>query len=198
MLKHTVAVLTVMALAAPAFAGALATHADAFDDGSTVWAGSTAFDNGTGVSGYVDWAVFAPGDFPFANYTPDTGELVYAYQIFSTGADTISSFSVALENDADTLGSFSDLAGDTAINGVLLPAVKAEWQFAGITTGGNSEGLAFSSPMVPKNLFGIAVDGGTFAIVIPVPTPSPNEIPEPATMGLLGIGGLVALIRRRR
>ncbi|MHC4985336.1 MAG: PEP-CTERM sorting domain-containing protein [Planctomycetota bacterium] len=198
MFKHAVAVLTVMVLAAPAFAGALSGHADAFDDGSTVWAGSTAFDNGTGVAGYVDWAVFAPGDFPFAGYTPDAGELVYAYQVFSTGTDVISSFSVALENEANSLGSFSDLSGDAMINGVLLPAVKAEWQFAGITTGGNSEGLAFSSPLVPKELFGIAVDGGTFALVIPVPTPSSNEIPEPATMSLLGIGALTALIRRRR
>lgn len=54
MFKHTVAVLTVLVLAAPAFAGALAGHADAFDDGSTVWAGSTAFGNGTGVAGHVD------------------------------------------------------------------------------------------------------------------------------------------------
>jgi hypothetical protein len=186
-------------MAATAGAGALNGHASAFDDGSMVWTGSTPFDNGTGLSGYVDWAVFAPGVFPYggSGYTPTAGEMVYTYQLFSTGADPVSSFSVALENPADNVGSFSGLSGDAVSNTVLLPGVKAEWQFTGITTGGNSEGLAFSSPYVPKELFGIAIDGGTFSIVIPVPTPSDTEIPEPATMSVLALGGL-ALLRRRK
>ena len=191
--------LVIAVSAATAGAGDLDGHADAFDDGSTVWSGSTSFDNGVGVAGYVDWAVFAPGDFPYpgTGYAPTAGEMVYTYQLFSTGADAISSFSVALENPADNIGSFSGLTGDAVINTVLLPGVKAEWQFAGVTTNSNSEGLAFSSPYVPKDLFGLAVNGGTFSVVIPLPTPSDVEIPEPATLSVLALGG-VALIRRRR
>ena len=201
MLRSSVAVLAVLALSATAFGGALDGHASAFDDGSTVWTGSTAFDNGTGVAGYVDWAAFTAADFNAAfggtGYTPNTGELVYAYQLFNTGTDSISSFSMALQNPASNVGSFTGLAGDAVTGTVFIPLSKAEWQFSGIATSGNSEGMAFSSPMIPKDLFGIVVNGGTFSIVVPLPTPSENEIPEPATMSVLALGGL-ALLRRRR
>ncbi|MHC4984540.1 MAG: PEP-CTERM sorting domain-containing protein [Planctomycetota bacterium] len=199
MRRTLIGALVVGLVAATAGAGALDGHASAFDDGSIVWTGSTAFDNGTGVAGYIDWAVFAPGDFPFggSGYAPTAGEMVYVYQLFSTGTDSVSSFSVALENPADNVGSFTGLSGDAVINALLVPAVKAEWQFAGITTGNNSEGLAFSSPYVPKDLFGLVIDGGTFSVAIPLPTPSDAEIPEPATMSVLALGGL-ALLRRRK
>ena len=109
MFKYAVAVLAALAICAPAFAGSLNGHADAFDDGSKVWTGSTAFDNGTGVSGFVDWAVFAPGDFPYTGYAGGSGELVYAYQVFNTGTDVISSFSVALQNPAGNTSTTSTL-----------------------------------------------------------------------------------------
>ena len=67
----------------------------------------------------------------------------------------------------------------------------------GIATGGNSEGLVFSSIKVPKNLFGSTIDGGTGAIVIPLPSPDVTDVPEPATMSLLALAG-VALLRRRK
>ena len=198
MTRNLFAALAVLVVcASTALGGALDGHAGAFDDGSKVWSGSTGFDNGTGVAGYVDWSVFAPGAFPFSGYTPTAGEMTYAFQVFNTGTDVISSFSVSLANVADNIGSFSDLSGDSTASETLFPLVKAEWVFSGMVSGNNSEGLAFSTPMVPQDLFGLVIDGGTFSVVIPLPSPSGDEIPEPVTLSLLGVGAL-ALLRRKR
>ena len=188
----TLTIVTLL-LSGAASAGSLNGHPDAWSG----WTGSTAFDNGTGLSGYVDWAVFGPGDFPYSGYSPTAGELTYAYQVFSTGPDAISSFSAAINNPADNVGAFLDLAGNAALAMDLIVPGSAEWTFAKISTGGNSEGLAFSSPKVPEWLFGIIVDGGTYATVFPLPTPSSVDIPEPGAMALVAVGGVLMLLRRR-
>ncbi len=185
-------------------AGALDGHALAFNDGAGpaggAWTGSTAFDNGTGVAGYVDWAVFGPGDFPYTGYAPTIGELVYTYQVFSTGTDALSEFFVALDNPADNIGSFSDLSGDLPTGALLVPPPTGQvaWQFSGIVTGDESVGLAFSSLYVPMDSYGVAVDGGTFAAVIPLPSPSQNILPEPITLSLLAAGAMALVGRRPR
>ena len=175
-------------------AGDLNGHVSAWNG----WTSSTAFDNEQGLSGYVDWAVFGPGDFPYSGYSPTAGELTYAYQVFCTGTDAISSFSVAVNNPADNVGSFSGLAGDAVLAAELTVPGSAQWTFAGIDTGGNSEGLAYSSLKVPEDFFGVVVNGGSYAVAIPLPTTSAVDIPEPATIGLLAVGGALLLLLRRR
>ena len=203
-MKRTLLFMVVAGLcAATASAGALNGHAAAFNDGNGpsggAWTGSTSFNNGQGLVGYVDWAVFGPGSFPYVGYTPTAGELAYSYQVFCTGSLAVTSFSASLDNVADSIGTFGDLTGDSPTNMNLFPAPfgSASWSFAGIATGGNSEGLVFSSIKVPKNLFGSTIDGGTGAIVIPLPSPDVTDVPEPATMSLLALAG-VALLRRRK
>jgi hypothetical protein len=189
--------------AATASAGALNGHASAFNDGNGpsagAWTGSTAFNNGLGLSGYVDWTVFAPGAFPYAGYTPTAGELAYAFQVFTTGSLAVTSFAVALDNVADSIGTFANLTGDVPASSLLTPAPfgSAKWTFPGILPGTNSEGLVFSSIKVPKNLFGSTIDGGTGATVIPLPSPDVTDVPEPATMSVLAMAGLTLLRRRR-
>ena len=143
MKRTLIATLLVGLCAATASAGALDGHAAAFNDGVKTWTGSTMFDNGMGVAGYVDWAVFGPGVFPYSGYSPTAGEMTYSFQIFNTGTDAISSFSVSLFNAADNIGSFSDLSGVATATETLYPLTKAEWTFGGLSTGSNSEGLAF-------------------------------------------------------
>jgi PEP-CTERM motif-containing protein len=180
-------------------AGVLDGHMSAFNDGNGpsagAWTGTTAFDNGADLSGTIDWTVFGPGDFPFAGYAPTAGELTYAFQIFSTGSNAIHSLTLNDPNGAaDNIGTFADLAGEAPISVAL--GTQAEWNFAGLDAGKNSIGLAFSSIKIPETLFGVVVNGGTFASVLPLPVPGPNDIPEPASLALMGLGGLMMLRRR--
>jgi len=80
----------------------LVTHSLAFNDGvapdGDKWRGTTPYDSRAGLAGTVDWAVFGPWDFttafPDSSYTPSAGELVYAYQIPSMGANAPTSLAI--------------------------------------------------------------------------------------------------------
>jgi hypothetical protein len=196
-----VACLIIAATSTRASAGLLNGIASAYNDGNGpaagAWTGSTPFSTGT-LQGYVEWAVFGPGQFPFAGYTPTSGELTYAYQVFETGSAPLSSFSVILTDLADNIGSFNDLAGDNPSTMTLTSGISSTWRFSGIPQNGNSRGLAFSSIRVPEELKGSVIDTGQSTFVVPLPSPSATSIPEPGTISLLvGSMGLV-LIRRRR
>jgi hypothetical protein len=141
--------------------------------------------------------VFNPGDFPYLGYTPTAGELTYTYQIYVTGTAPVSSFELSLTDLADNIGSFNDLGGIAPTSQDLDPLVSAKWTFPGIPQGGASYGLVFSSPRIPQNLFATVVDTGQSTYVIPLPSPSPISIPEPASLGLAAIGALVLGVRRR-
>lgn len=187
-------------------AGVLATDPAAYIDGSSFqWHGSQPFSNVFGLVGYVDWAVYGPGDFPvaFTGYTPTAGELTYAYQVFVTGRLELSSAAVAIDvpYQADNIGTFSGggVGGDAPLGMSFSGAPdSADWEFAGITPPGSSQGLAFSSHKIPREYFGSVIDGGTFAFVVPLPSPSPIDLPEPTSIALLGFGAIGLLYARRR
>jgi hypothetical protein len=191
-------------LAGPAFAGLLDTG-QAYTEGTRTWQGNTLFDNGEGLTGSVDWAVFGPGVFPFGGYSP-TDSYTYVYQIHATGV-AVSQFSVALEGRANGLGWFSDEAhgvtGDLPTEDSWIydpPEGSANWFFGGILGGSSSRGLVFSSPSPPMDYYSLAVDHGTVANYIDVASPIPVPIPEPATIWLLAcaLGTTLAVRRLRR
>lgn len=180
-----------------ASAGLLNGHAAAYG-GVT---GSVPFNNGLGLSGNVDYAVFEVADFiaNFAGlgYVP-TGPLVYTYQVEVTGPLGVSSETIGVSNPASSIGTFN--IGDVNASSASL-APNARWLFSPeVPTGMSSWGLAFSSPMLPIVGASLTIDGGTPALVAGVPTPGPVPyIPEPtsAILGFLGLVG-VSLLRRFR
>ena len=165
------------------------------------WTGSVPFDNGAGLSGFIDYAVMTEAvfnaNFAGLGYVPTLGQLVYTYQLTSTGADTISVEVVGIANPANTIGSFD--IGDVAPSVEVLNPTDATWAFTmpGIQTGETSWGLAFSSPKVPVAGSSLTINGGGSALVGGVPTPGPVDFPEPASMAMIAVGGLLIAGRRR-
>jgi len=197
----------VLAFSAVTSAGILVGHS------GTIVTGSTDFDTdglpkeGTALEGYVDFAVFNPGAFTYAGYTPTPGEAVYAYQVFVEGTDTLSEFSLHLNGTAHNIGNSSAFGDIAPSNAMLIPdpgvaGGDAQWTFdsPGVDPTESSYLLVFSSPRLPENFLGLTVNGGHQALVDPLPTPGPNSIPEPSTLALV-VCGLIAVVciwRRRR
>src|SRR4051794_16825172 len=160
------AAVLALLISSQAFAGALFNNPNAGGP-PPLYTGSTPFTVGT-LSGFVDYAVFNPGAFPFSGYTPTAGELTYAYQIFVTGTAPVSSFELVLTDPADNIGNFNSLPGTAPNSQTLTALTSAKWTFPGIPSGGNSDGLAFSSPRIPQSLFATVVDTGQTTWVIPL------------------------------
>ncbi len=184
-----VAAASIMAGAASiAQAGILNGHGAAFD-GVT---GSVPFNNGLGLSGTIDYAVFTADNFN-ANfgglgYVP--GDLlVYTYQVAVTGTLGVSAEIVGISNPANTIGAF-DIGDANPTSASFTP--NARWLFSPeIPTDMTSWGLAFSSAYLPIVGAALTIDGGTQALVAGVPTPGPLPLPEPGS-SLLAVSGLAA------
>ena len=190
----TAALLSLANFASLAQAGILNGHGAAFG-GVT---GSVPFNNGVGLSGTIDYAVFSSAafnaNFAGLGYVPG-GPLVYTYQVNVTGSLGVSAEIIGVSNPANTIGTF-DIGDQDASSASFTP--NARWLFAPeIPTGMTSWGLAFSSPQLPIVGASLTIDGGTQALVAGVPTPGPISIPEPATLAL-GVGGLGAMLLSKR
>ncbi len=80
-----------------------------------VWHGTTGYVGvpaSGGLAGTIDWAVYAPGVFPagftpVGGFVPSAGEYLYAYQGIETGAASLTSVSVVLDNFAHNIGNFT-------------------------------------------------------------------------------------------
>jgi hypothetical protein len=161
--------------------------------------GSVPFNNGVGLSGTIDYAVFNAADFN-ANfgglgYVPG-GPLVYTYQVEVTGSLNVSAEIIGVSNTAFTIGEF-DIGDVSPSSSSFTP--NARWLFSpGIPPGMTSWGLAFSSPALPIVGASLTIDGGTQALVAGVPTPGPINIPEPASLWLLVSAFTVGAARWRR
>jgi hypothetical protein len=179
--------------ASTAQAGILDGHPAAFDG----VAGSVPFNNGVGLSGIIDYAVFAANDFN-ANfgglgYVPGD-VLVYAYQVLVSGSLGVSAEIIGISNPANTIGTFK--IGDVdALSASFTP--DARWLFSPeIPTGTSTWGLAFSSPRLPIVGASLTLDGGTQALVAGVPTPGPLNVPEPTSLLLVASGLLACGVTR--
>jgi hypothetical protein len=174
-------------------AGILSGHPDALPG----WTGTVAFDNGSGLNGELDFAVFSAADFN-ANFTGlgyvPGDDIVYTYQLNNSnnpGSDAISAEIVGIGSEANTIGTFD--IGDVNASSSTFIGTNAQWLFnPEIGVGQTSWGLAFSSPHGPVNGAAVTIDGGAMVLLDGIPTP----IPEPASLVLIAFGGLMLLLRR--
>jgi hypothetical protein len=187
-------VLTIV-LAPSVWAGILNGHGAAYG-GVT---GTAPFNNGVGLSGTIDYAVFTSSafnaNFSGLGYVP-ASPLVYTYQVFVTGGLGVSAELVGpIVNPANTIGTF-DIGDQDSSSESLIPT--ASWFFSPeIPTGMSSWGLAYSSPNIPIVGGALTIDGGTNAVAFGLPVPGPIGIPEPGTLLMMGTGLLVPYFLRR-
>jgi hypothetical protein len=175
------------------FVGVLNGHADALPG----WTGTAAFDNGNGLKGNLDYAVFTAADFllNFAGqgYVPGDA-YVYTYQLIASsdaGTDSISTEVVGIINPANTIGTFN--IGDVNASSATFVGSNAQWLFnPEIPLGMSSWGLAFSSPNGPMNGVALTVDGGASVLITEIPTPAP----EPGSLLLMICGGIFVCLLR--
>ena len=143
--------------------------------------------------------MYAPGTFPYAGlggWTPTPGELVYAYQVYSSGTLAAMVYQVSLLNPAGNIGAADLGNGGQAPSSMVLGGGVAAWSFTpdGLL-GEHSTGVVFSSIKMPEMWIGSVIDGESSMGM--VPSPGLNDIPEPATISLLALGAF-GLLRRKR
>jgi hypothetical protein len=199
----------VLTSGAVSYGGALDGHILAYDNdlgpgpgGS--WSGTAPFTN-NGLSGTVDWAVFTAADFNTAfsgaGYTPTANQLVYAFELLSSG--TVGATGLSLAIGGQPAGNGDDFSGGgvsgTAISSAFANNFIASYSFGSTLGGAWTDGMAYSSKNAPE-LTGPAsiIDGGTGTLAASfVARPSATPIPEPSTCLLTCSGMLLLLVWRR-
>ena len=159
--------------------------------------GTQFFDDdffGFTVSANVDYAVFAPGTFPFAD--PSGGsDYVYAYQIDNLDTNIVQ-FTVGLDGD-ETLGSIGSIPDGASTNPDVSAYVgagptSAAWDFTGFGSAQTSDVLFFTSAQAPE------LHSSTVSAQWANSHDLPSPLPEPATLSLLALGAAVSFTGRRR
>lgn len=169
------------------------------DDTSALITGSVDYVSELGMTSTVHYAVFEPGTFGgidvLAGY-------VYAYQIENTapsGAVTLFSVNLLPDSGAVTAGTNDGYNGGTTAMytsaNYSSESFIASFSALPVVSGGHSEVALFTSPYsYSLEVSSLSFSGGQSAQVNAL---MPTPVPEPATISLLGLAGLV-LFRKRR
>lgn len=166
------------------------------------------------LSGHIDFAVYDTDDvdgdeFALAGFTaPGSGQYTYAYQIFNDEGDIYAAleyFAIsgigagAIDDIVTDIGSVDDESdGIDSTTYYFGPhdagtgPDEAVWEFEGgiLEAGKHSFFLALSSDHDYTT--------GTYTVTKSTVSDAPVPNPEPGTLALLGVGGALTLLRRRR
>jgi hypothetical protein len=155
--------------------------------------------------GHIDYAVFAPGAYhgTFAYHNDFKQQYVYAYQIFNNSSlFGIDSFWVGKPANAPASNPVFDSAMPYAVSeGIWTDTQTVRSQSVlyifneTIGAGVHSQTLLFTSNCAPEMWYGGITGGISGGAIVDMPTPW--QVPEPATFGLL-IGGALMAIRRKQ
>ena len=214
--------LTALMLASQASA---TLYEDALLPASTLYDGYTYYGeevNGSYMQGRIDFAVYdTTAGNEWATITgydnPGNGRYVYAYQIFNDyegySEVPIQAFSVFGLNSANisviagSVGTEEDPLGGQDVSDTALSDTTVTWNFAygavdyTIGTDEHSFFLIFSSNSGwTKGDYSLTPYSADFPVAPggDVNATSGNIVPEPITVALLGLGGLVAVAKRKR
>ena len=166
------------------------------------------------LSGHIDFAVYYADDgdedeFAKAGFTtPGSGKYTYAYQIFNDEGDinaALEYFAIlgigegAVDDIAADIGSVDDESdGIDSTTYYFGPhdagtgPDEAVWEFEGgiLEAGEHSFFLVLSSDRDYTT--------GSYTVTKSIVSDAPVPTPEPGTLALLGVGGAMMLLRRRR
>lgn len=150
----------------------------------------------------LDFAVFEPGNYPddlVGGDDPSDGtEYVYAYQAFNESAsEPLTTVSVGLLDFSEAANAMGDplhdltggvnplssLVQETSVLTLFIPQILAD-DFSSV--------FLFTSPFGPTYMPASVLNGGLSDQQM-----APSPIPEPATLGLLALGAMAVVIRRR-
>ncbi len=185
-------------IASTAFAGPLGSD----PTGMAGFTGTASYNAANALLVDLDYAVFAPGVYPDDGINgddPSNGtEYVYAYQAFGlAGSVPMSTVTIGLLEPFGANNAMADPAhvmtgGVLPMFSIVLPnSVVTDFSFPPVVAGGYSSVFLFTSP-VPPTWVGGSVVGGGWGDLQMVPSP----LPEPSTLGLLAVAGLMILRRR--
>jgi hypothetical protein len=163
------------------------------------------FTAGSALSGSLDYAVYAPGFYDGSLSLPPD-EYVYCYQVFDSPGSTVNIdyFSVGLYPGI-TVGNLTyDPAHPVAVPGGTNPSFEFPlsqtvlylFSVSPITPNSHSSVLLFTSEDAPTMAFGAVSGGYTGGAVVSLPTPDP--IPEPASLLLLMLATPALVNKGRR
>ena len=172
---------------------------------SSYYEGRTHFDS-DGFKGYIDFAVYdTDGGNEFGAYNaPGEGRYIYAYQVFTDIAGAAIDYfaitgiggGVDIDNSVD-MGSEDDLAGGIEPDSENFNGdhTKPMWEFddGALFAGEHSWFLLLRSDHGPKIGGYEFVPSNDDDLIVP-----DLSAPEPATIAMLSIGGILALKRRKK
>jgi len=204
--ERIVSILLFLTLLALPVLAALPTSS--FMDGSAFYGDDPDYEGF--LKGRVDYAVYDTDSLSladeqdFADALGLSGRYIYAYQIWNDYAGfseaDVGSFKVMREDGSGLAASILNDTGahDDGEGGIAPDIIESQglWTWSGamgyLPAGEHSYFLIFSSNAAPVS--------GTFEVTaggVPVSGDEPN-LPEPATVALVGLGSMIVFVRRRK